>query len=574
MSSSGKHINSPEQLLDFIKEKFSNVNQITKENILNFRKDLESSLSLSPNLAININYLIEELTQVIKTKANPKQFIEAISSKNIINKSISTIKKDISTRGEKVDSILKELKTAAENANDKESVNDLEWIIQKLHEGDIYEINENFMENEHFKTEINKEGVDYMIQYSKIENDLQKSKDYSAVRKNNLNNKANNNEGKNTDEKSGNINTRSEPNFIIKKLNPELSIKITNILSKIDSPDFDIFSLDSLTDAKGSLFVAEEIIDRLDIVKSEIIERDILKNFLTEIVENYSRENAYYHNDLHAADVMQTLYTMLIKGNLKAKMKLDDLSKFAIIIGALGHDLKHPGQNNMFHITTRSKIAIRYNDKSVLENYHIANIFKIAKEDKYNIFKPFRPEEYRIMRRRIVEGILATDMKKHQKVIGKIKNRAEVYSIKNGKNFNKMFNETDANKLFDAQQEVLNMLIHSADISNPAKPSKISQQWTDKVYEEFFRQGDLEKKLEIPISMMCDRLTTNVNQAMIGFISFVVMPTIDILFNFLPEIPEYSKNIHENLKKHQLEFSKDEQAKKLKEEKMSHNNNN
>ncbi len=572
MSSSGKHINSPEQLLDFIKEKFSNLNQITKENILNFKKDLESSLS--PNLTININYLIEELSQIIKTKTNPKQFIEAITSKNIINKSISNIKKDISTRGEKVDSILKELKTAAENANDKESVTDLEWIIQKLHEGDIYEINENFMENEHFKTEINKEGVDYMIQYSKIENDLQKSKDYSAVRKNNLNNKTINIEAKNTDDKSGNINTRSEPNFIIKKLNPELSIKITNILSKIDSPDFDIFSLDSLTDAKGSLFVAEEIIDRLDIVKSEIIERDILKNFLNEIVENYSRVNAYYHNDLHAADVMQTLYTMLIKGNLKAKMKLDDLSKFAIIIGALGHDLKHPGQNNMFHITTRSKIAIRYNDKSVLENYHIANIFKIAKEDKYNIFKPFRPEEYRIMRRRIVEGILATDMKKHQKVIGKIKNRAEVYSIKNGKNFNKMFNETDANKLFDAQQEVLNMLIHSADISNPAKPSKISQQWTDKVYEEFFRQGDLEKKLEIPISMMCDRLTTNVNQAMIGFISFVVMPTIDILFNFLPEIPEYSKNIHENLKKHQLEFSKDEQAKKLKEEKMSHNNNN
>ena len=572
MSSSDKHINSHEQLLDFIKEKFSNLNQITKENILNFKKDLESSLS--PNLIININYLIEELSQIIKTKTNPKQFIEAISSKNIINKSISNIKKDISTRGEKVDSILKELKTAAENANDKESVTDLEWIIQKLHEGDIYEINENFMENEHFKTEINKEGVDYMIQYSKIENDLQKSKDYSAVRKNNLNNKPINIEAKNTDDKSGNINTRSEPNFIIKKLNPELSIKITNILSKIDSPDFDIFSLDSLTDAKGSLFVAEEIIDRLDIVKSEIIERDILKNFLTEIVENYSRENAYYHNDLHAADVMQTLYTMLIKGNLKAKMKLDDLSKFAIIVGALGHDLKHPGQNNMFHITTRSKIAIRYNDKSVLENYHIANIFKIAKEDKYNIFKPFRPEEYRIMRRRIVEGILATDMKKHQKVIGKIKNRAEVYSIKNGKNFNKMFNETDANKLFDAQQEVLNMLIHSADISNPAKPSKISQQWTDKVYEEFFRQGDLEKKLEIPISMMCDRLTTNVNQAMIGFISFVVMPTIDILFNFLPEIPEYSKNIHENLKKHQLEFSKDEQAKKLKEEKMSHNNNN
>ena len=560
MSSNLKRFDSPEDILDFINSKFQNVEEITMKHLLKLKKELESS-SIK-NFTLNIDNLMEDLNSLLKYNKEPEQFLKVISSRNIINLSISNVKKDIATRGEKVESILKELKKAAEKANDKESIEDIEWIIQKLHEGGIYKINENFMENEHFKTEINKEGMDYMIQYSKIENDLQKSKDYSAVRKN-INKNMNNNDSKNiVDLKENN---KTEPNLIIKKLNPELSIKITNILSKIDSPDFDIFSLDSLTEAKGSLFVAEEIIDRLDIVKSDIFERDILKNFLNEIIEGYSRINAYYHNDLHAADVMQTLYTMLIKGNVKVKIKLDDLSKFAIIIGALGHDLKHPGQNNMFHITTRSKIAIRYNDKSVLENYHIANIFKLVKEDKYNIFKPFKPEEYRIMRRRIIEGILATDMKKHQKVIGKIKNRAEVFKIKNGKNFNKIFNETDANKLFDAQQEVLNMLIHSADISNPAKPIKISEQWTDKVYEEFFRQGDLEKKMGYPVSMMCDRLTTNVNQAMIGFISFVVMPTIDILYNILPELPEYSKYIQENLKKYQLEFSKDEQAKKLKE---------
>ena len=562
MSSPLKNIESPEDILDLLNEKFANLEEITTKHISKLKKELETSTIT--NFSLNIDNLIEDLNSVLKYNKEPEQFLKVVSSRNIINKSVSNLKKDIATRGEKVDSILKELKKAAEKANDKESIEDIEWIIKKLHEGDIFEISHNFMDNDHFKTEINKEGMDYMIQYSKIENDLQKSKDYSAVRKN-INKNMNNNDYKNNVDLNENINVKTEPNLIIKKLNPELSNKISNILSKIDSPDFDIFSLDSLTDAKGSLFVAEEIIDRLDIVKSDIFERDILKNFLNEVVEGYSRIDAYYHNDLHAADVMQTLYTMLIKGNLKAKMKLDDLSKFAIIVGALGHDLKHTGQNNMFHITTRSKIAIRYNDKSVLENFHIANIFKLVKQDKYNIFKPFKPEEYRIMRRRIIEGILATDMKKHQKVIGKIKNKSEVYNIKNGKNFNKMFNETDANKLFDAQQEVLNMLIHSADISNPAKPSKISQQWTDRVYEEFFRQGDLEKKLGISVSMMCDRLTTNVNKAMIGFISFVVMPTIDILYNILPELPEYSKNIQENLKKYQLEFGKDEQAKKLKE---------
>ena len=561
MSSNSKKLDSPEDILNFINSKFENLEEITSKHLSKLKKELESA-NIS-NFTLNIDTLMEDLNSILKYNSEPEQFMKLVSSRDVINKSVSNLKKDIATRGEKVDSILKELKKAAEKENDKESIADIEWIIQKLYEGDIYRINENFMENEHFKTDINKEGMDYMIQYSKIENDLQKSKDYSLVRKNINKNVNNNNESKNVVEANEN-NNKTEPNFIIKKLNPELSIKITNILSKINTPEFDIFSLDSLTDAKGSLFVAEEIIDRLDIVKSDIFERNVLKSFLNELVEGYSRENAYYHNDLHAADVMQTLYTMLIKGSLKPKMKLDDLSEFAIVVGALGHDLKHPGQNNMFHITTRSKIAIRYNDKSVLENYHIANIFKLVKNDKFNIFKPFKPEEYRIMRRRIIEGILATDMKKHQKVIGKIRNRAEVYKIKNGKNFNIMFKETDANKLFDAQQEVLNMLIHSADISNPAKPSKISQQWTDKVYEEFFRQGDLEKSMGIPISMMCDRLSTNVNQAMIGFISFVVMPTIDILFNILPELPEYSKNIQENLKKHQLEFSKDEQAKKLK----------
>ena len=563
MSSNLKKFDSPEDILNFISSKFENLEEITSKHLSKLKKELESA-TIS-NFTLNIDNLMEDLNSLLKYNKEPEQFMKVIYSRNIINKSVSNFKqekKDIATRGEKVDSILKELKKAAEKANDKESIEDIEWIIQKLYEGNIYTINENFMENEHFKTDINKEGMDYMIQYSKIENDLQKSKDYSLVRKN-INKNMNNNESKNSMDLNDNSN-KTAPNLIIKKLNPELSIKITNILSKINTPEFDIFSLDSLTDAKGSLFVAEEIIDRLDIVKSDIFERNILKDFLNALIEGYSRVNAYYHNDLHAADVMQTLYTMIIKGCLKPKMKLDDLSEFAIVIGALGHDLKHPGQNNMFHITTRSKIAIRYNDKSVLENYHIANIFKLVKNDKYNIFKPFRPEEYRIMRRRIVEGILATDMKKHQKVIGKIRNRAEVYKIKNGKNFNIMFKETDANKLFDAQQEVLNMLIHSADISNPAKPSKISQQWTDKVYEEFFRQGDLEKSMGVPISMMCDRLSTNVNQAMIGFISFVVMPTIDILYNILPELPEYSKNIQENLKKHQLEFSKDEQAKKLK----------
>ena len=67
-------------------------------------------------------------------------------------------------------------------------------------------------------------------------------------------------------------------------------------------------------------------------------------------------------------------------------MKLGDLDKFSMLIGAICHDLKHTGQNNIFHINTRSKIAMKYNDISVLENFHIAQTFKLlsSKSSKCN----------------------------------------------------------------------------------------------------------------------------------------------------------------------------------------------
>ena len=259
---------------------------------------------------------------------------------------------------------------------------------------------------------------------------------------------------------------------------------------------------------------------------------------------------------------MQTLYTMMIRGELKRKMKLEGLDCFSMLVGALCHDLRHTGQNNVFHINSKSKLAIRYNDISVLENFHIASTFKLLKDEKVNILKNFKPEEYRITRRRIIDGIIATDMANHQKVLSATKAKIETYQIHSGQNFTNVF-EVETAKLFDAQQCILSMALHTADISNPAKPGKISDAWTDRVYGEFFIQGDLEKKMGLPVSLLCDRETTNINKAMIGFINFVVMPTIDIIVDLIPEVSQYGINIRNNLKKYEANVA----AEKEKEEK-------
>jgi len=55
---------------------------------------------------------------------------------------------------------------------------------------------------------------------------------------------------------------------------------------------------------------------------------------------------------------------------------MSDLEVMCCYVAAAGHDYKHPGYNNIYCINTRNEIATFYNDRSVLENYHVSTLFK------------------------------------------------------------------------------------------------------------------------------------------------------------------------------------------------------
>ena len=59
------------------------------------------------------------------------------------------------------------------------------------------------------------------------------------------------------------------------------------------------------------------------------------------------------------------------------------------------------------------------------------------------------------------------------------------------------------------------LLIKTADISNPSRPLAVYQQWTQGVMSEFFAQGDSERLLGLPISMNCDRSKVSVDQCQV-----------------------------------------------------------
>ena len=69
--------------------------------------------------------------------------------------------------------------------------------------------------------------------------------------------------------------------------------------------------------------------------------------------------------------------------------------------------------------------------------------------------------------------------------------------------------------------------------------------------EEFWRQGDLEKKQNLPVSFLCDRDNINIPQSQKGFISGFIIPTFDCLVKIFPTLRFTLDNANNNLKEWQ-----------------------
>lgn len=60
--------------------------------------------------------------------------------------------------------------------------------------------------------------------------------------------------------------------------------------------------------------------------------------------------------------------------------------------------------------------------------------------------------------------------------------------------------------------QVLQNMVHCADLSNPTKPLELYRQWTDRIMVEFFTQGDRERDKGMEISPMCDKQNASIEK--------------------------------------------------------------
>jgi hypothetical protein len=216
------------------------------------------------------------------------------------------------------------------------------------------------------------------------------------------------------------------------------------------------------------------------------------------------------------------------------------LDRAVALIAAAIHDFRHDGVNNVFHIASMSPLAIQYNDTSVLECYHVAEAFKIMKQDlSIDIFQGLCLDEQRSARSLMIDMVLGTDMSKHFEDITLFKAK-----ICPGEDEDFTLSDEISDKKL-----LLKVMLHTCDVSNPAKERSVMLRWTDRVVEEFFRQGDREKALGLKVSPFMDRESPTLKKQQTGFIEFIVRPLLEVWINIVPCVElDGIKNIQENKK--------------------------
>ncbi|XP_055063456.2 3',5'-cyclic-AMP phosphodiesterase 4D isoform X2 [Misgurnus anguillicaudatus] len=284
-------------------------------------------------------------------------------------------------------------------------------------------------------------------------------------------------------------------------------------LEDVNKWGLNVFKVTEFSGNRPLTVMMYTIFQERDLLKTFKIPLDTFITYLMTLEDHYHADVAY-HNNIHAADVTQSTHVLLSTPALEAVFT--DLEILAAIFASAVHDVDHPGVSNQFLINTNSELALMYNDSSVLENHHLAVGFKLLQEENCDIFQNLTKKQRQSLRKMVIDIVLATDMSKHMNLLADLKTMVETKKV------------TSSGVLlldnYSDRIQVLQNMVHCADLSNPTKPLQLYKQWTDRIMEEFFSQGDRERERGMEISPMCDKHNASVEKSQVGFIDYIVHP--------------------------------------------------
>lgn len=311
------------------------------------------------------------------------------------------------------------------------------------------------------------------------------------------------------------------------------------LMNNMDEWDFDVFEMVKITKGHPLLLLGMALFTKYDLIAKFKIDAQKLRHFLGVIEDGY--KPMPYHNSTHASDVTRTVH-FFVKSSLKGILTDEEL--LALVTASIIHDYDHPGRNNNFLISTSDPLALLYNDKAVLENHHAASSSIIMRKDKNKFLDALSAEQNKFVRKNIIELVLATDLSNHFAFVGQFKLAVTANAI----------DVTNA----DSRLMLSKMALKCGDLGHASKPLALHKNWTMRVTEEFYCQGDDERKADLTISPFMNRRQADLPRSQVGFMNFLVMPMYEEFMKYID--PENVLPCMSNLKNN-LNHWKNEQQK-------------
>jgi len=232
----------------------------------------------------------------------------------------------------------------------------------------------------------------------------------------------------------------------------------------------DVFQITELSNNRPLTAVTFQVFQERDLLSFFKIPATNLVSLLLTLEDHYLKE-VPYHNSTHAADVTLSMNYLLCTPALESVFT--PLETLSAIFASAVHDVDHPGLTNQYLINTSSELALMYNDESVLENHHLAVAFKLLQNPDCDIFVNLSRKQKQTLRKMVIDMVLATDMSKHMSLLADLKTMVETKKVA-GSGVLLLDNYTD-------RIQVLQNMVHCADLSNPTKPLDAYKLWVDRI---------------------------------------------------------------------------------------------
>ncbi|GLC67880.1 hypothetical protein PLESTF_000618600 [Pleodorina starrii] len=190
--------------------------------------------------------------------------------------------------------------------------------------------------------------------------------------------------------------------------------EVERLLAGADGWHFDAWALRDASGGHALSALGFYLIQREGLMTRFHIKPVVLARLLRRLEAGYL-DNPY-HNAVHAADVLQTLHAVIHGAQLHVHY-LDRLGLLAAYFAAIIHDYAHPGLTGDFLVATSHTLALRYNDRSPLENHHCAASFAVLKHSELDVTAGMSAAEKAGFRKTVIDLVMSTDMKQHFSIL-------------------------------------------------------------------------------------------------------------------------------------------------------------